>query len=246
MTRSPQILIVEHERAVRHGVCLHLELDGCACQAASDVTSALERGDLAGFDVVVCNLTAGLFEAQRLIDAVRGASGARYIPILMLATDATRAAAILGLEHGADGFLVKPFGFRELIASVRALLRTRCAGFVDDPSTNSWSAPGRVYVDGIDVDPARRRVRVDGRDVRLTEQEFQLLYVLAANAGRVLSRDALLTHIWGTTFVSTRSVDTLVKRVRRRLEAVAGHRSGIQAVRGIGYRFTSLQLSRSA
>jgi DNA-binding response OmpR family regulator len=246
MTRAPRILIVEHDHAVRHGVCLHLELEGCACESVPDTTSAVHRHDLGGFDLVVCNLTTGLLEAQRLIDAVRSAAGQDYVPILMLATDATRAAAIMGLEHGADGFLVKPFGFRELVASARALLRTQGAAPLGDPSTNGWNDRGRVYVDGVDVEPARRRVRVDGRDVRLTEQEFQLLYVLAANAGRVLSRDALLTHIWGTTFVSTRSVDTLVKRVRRRLEAAAGHRSGIQAVRGIGYRFASLQLSRSA
>lgn len=239
MARSPRILIVEPEHAVRHGLCLHLDLDGCACETVPDVTSALRRNDLGGFDLVVCNLTAGLFEAQRLIGAVRGASREGYIPILMLATDRTRAAAIVGLEHGADGFLVKPYGFRELMASVRALLRTRRPGFVDDPSTNAWSNPGRVYADGVDVDPARRRVRVDGRDVRLTEQEFQLLYVLAANAGQVLTRAALLSHVWGTTFVSVRSVDTLVKRVRRRLEAAAGHRSGIQAVRGVGYRFAA-------
>src|SRR5258708_33747079 len=163
-----------------------------------------------------------------------------------MATDATRASAIVGLEHGADGFLVKPFGFRELVASVRALLRTQQPGALDGSSTRMWSDRDRVYVDGIDVEPARRRVRVGGRDVRLTEQEFQLLYVLAANAGRVLSRDALLAHIWGATFVSTRSVDTLVKRLRRRLEAVAGRRSGIQAVRGVGYRFAVVELTRPA
>src|SRR2546423_5735359 len=109
MTRAPRILIVEPEHPVRHGLCLHLELDGCACSAVPDVTSAVQRDDLGTFDLVVCHLTAGLFDAQRIIDAIRAASGRGYIPILMLATDATRAAAIIGLEHGADGFLVKPF-----------------------------------------------------------------------------------------------------------------------------------------
>ena len=244
MTRSPRILVVEHDHAVRHGVCLHLELEGCACESVPDSASALRRDDLGRFDLVLYNLTAGLFEAQRLIDAVRNAAGQDYIPILMMATDATRAAAIVGLEHGADGFLVKPFGFRELVASVRALLRPQAGS--TGASTTRWNDRDRVYVDGIDVEPARRRVRVGGRDVRLTEQEFQLLYVLAANAGRVLSRDALLAHIWGTTFVSTRSVDTLVKRLRRRLETVAGRRGGIQAVRGVGYRFAMVELTRSA
>jgi len=246
MTRSPRILIIEHEHAMRHGLCLHLELDGCACETLSDVALALGSEELGDFDLVVCNLTVGLFEARRLIDAVRRAGSPGYIPILMLATDATRAAAIVGLEDGADGFLVKPFGFRELVASVRALLRTRRAGSGETSSVQSWNDPGRIYVDGIDVEPARRRVRVDGRDVRLTEQEFQLLYVLAANAGRVLSRAALLSHVWGSTFVSTRSVDTLVKRLRRRLESVGGRPSPIRAVRGVGYRFAAVELTRSA
>ena len=246
MSRPPRILIVEHEHAMRHGLSLHLELDGCACYSVPNVTSAIHREDLGSFDLVVCALTAGLFEAQHIIEAVRRASGATYVPILMIATDATRAAAIVGLEQGADGFLVKPFGFRELVASVRALLRTRPAGSAGDSPEASWTDPRRLYVEGLDVDPARRRVRVGGHDVRLTEQEFQLLYVLAANAGRVLTRRALLTHIWGRTFVSTRSVDALVKRVRRRLEAAAGAPTRIQAVRGVGYRFNAIELSRSA
>jgi two-component system response regulator RegX3 len=246
MNRPLRILIVEHDHAMRHGLSLHLELDGCACYSVPNVTSAIHRDDLGSFDLVVCGLTAGLFEAQHIIEAVRRASGATYVPILMIATNATRAAAIVGLEQGADGFLVKPFGFRELVASVRALLRTRPVGSAVDSPQAAWSDTRRLYVEGLDVDPARRRVRVDGHEVRLTEQEFQLLYVLAANAGRVLSRGALLTQIWGRTFVSTRSVDALVKRVRRRLEAAAGGPTRIQAVRGVGYRFNAIELSRSA
>jgi DNA-binding response OmpR family regulator len=246
MSRSPRILIVEHDHAMRHGLSLHLELDGCACYAVPNATTAIQRDDLGSFDLVVCGLTAGLFDAQPIIEAVRRASGDAYVAILLLATSATSAAAIVSLEQGADGFLVKPFGFRELVASVRALLRTRPAASVNDRYQTSWSDPGRLYVQGLDVDPARRRVRVEGRDVRLTEQEFQLLYVLAANAGRVLTRGALLTHIWGRTFVSTRSVDALVKRVRRRLEAAAGRPSRIQAIRGVGYRFNAMELYRSA
>jgi DNA-binding response OmpR family regulator len=180
MNRPLRILIVEHDHAMRHGLSLHLELDGCACYSVPNVTSAIHRDDLGSFDLVVCGLTAGLFEAQQIIEAVRRASGATYVPILMIATNATRAAAIVGLEQGADGFLVKPFGFRELVASVRALLRTRPAGSAVDSPQAAWSDPRRLYVEGLDVDPARRRVRVDGREVRLTEQEFQLLYVLAA------------------------------------------------------------------
>jgi DNA-binding response OmpR family regulator len=92
MSRAPRILIVEHDHAIRHGVCLHLELEGCVCEAVPDAAAALRRDDLGRFDLVLYNLTTGLFEAQRLIDAVRTAAGANYIPILMMATDATISA----------------------------------------------------------------------------------------------------------------------------------------------------------
>ena len=96
MNRSPRVLIVEHDHAMRHGVCLHLELDGCACYAVPNVTSAIHRDDLGSFDLVLCGLTAGLFEAQHIIDAVRRASGGTYVPILMLASIMTLSSRLCG------------------------------------------------------------------------------------------------------------------------------------------------------
>jgi DNA-binding response OmpR family regulator len=93
-------------------------------------------------------------------------------------------------------------------------------------------------VHGIEIDPARRRVRIDGRDVELTDQEFRLLHLLAAHAGIVFSREALLSKIWrGDTFVTVRSVDTLVKRLRRRIEPDPANPRYLVTVWGVGYKF---------
>jgi DNA-binding response OmpR family regulator len=103
------------------------------------------------------------------------------------------------------------------------------------------SPPIRVH--GVEIDPARRRVRIEGRDVDLTDQEFRLLYLLASHAGIVFSREALLSKIWrGDTFVTVRSVDTLVKRLRRRIESEPARPHFLLTVWGVGYKFADIQL----
>jgi DNA-binding response OmpR family regulator len=101
--------------------------------------------------------------------------------------------------------------------------------------------PGAISVHGIDIDPARRRVRIGGQDVELTDQEFRLLHLLATHAGIVFSREALLAKVWrGDTFVTVRSVDTLVKRLRRRIEADPAEPKYLLTVWGVGYKFADV------
>jgi len=141
------------------------------------------------------------------------------------------ADKVLGLESGADDYLTKPFGVREFIARVRALLRRR-------PSR----APGHaaaIVAGGLTVDPARRHARIADREIELTAHEFDLLYLLASNRGIVFSRDALLARVWkGETFVTDRSVDALVKRLRKKIEQDAASPAYILTVWGSGYKFT--------
>ena len=136
----------------------------------------------------------------------------------------------------------QPFGVRELVARARALLRrprrTVVAASLDADEAAS-GPPVRIH--GIDIDLARRRVRIDSRDVELTDQEFRLLHLLATHAGIVFSREALLTRIWrGDTYVTVRSVDTLVKRLRRRIEADPAHPRFLLTVWGVGYKFADV------
>ena len=162
------------------------------------------------------------------------------VPILMLTARREESDKVLGLESGADDYLTKPFGVRELVARVRALLRR------PRPSrlavTTAEDQAGRpVAVKGLTVDPARRHARMDGREIELTSHEFDLLYLLASHPGIVFSREALLRRVWGNdTFVTERSVDTLIKRLRRKIEDEATDPQLILTVWGTGYKFTDV------
>jgi DNA-binding response OmpR family regulator len=167
-------------------------------------------------------------------------------PVLMLTARREESDKVLGLESGADDYLTKPFGVRELVARVRALLRrtARRPSALEDPAREPGSDPASapvLRVRDLEIDPARRRVRVAGVDVDLTAQEFSLLHVLASHPGIVFSRDALLARVWkGETFVTDRSVDALVKRLRKKIEQDAASPVYILTVWGSGYKFTDV------
>jgi DNA-binding response OmpR family regulator len=173
---------------------------------------------------------------------VRGGRTNHDVPILMLTARRDESDKVAGLESGADDYLTKPFGVRELIARARALLRRprvpagAVAGAARPARGEDVGPPIRVH--GVEIDPARRRVRIEARDVDLTDQEFRLLSLLASHAGIVFSREALLSKIWrGDTFVTVRSVDTLVKRLRRRIERDPSRPRFLLTVWGVGYKF---------
>src|SRR6185295_13019639 len=137
-----------------------------------------------------------------LCRAIRNGRMNHDVPILMLTARRDESDKVVGLESGADDYLTKPFGVRELVARARALMRRpRQASAAAATASNGDELGPPVTIHGIDIDPSRRRVRVDGRDVDLTDQEFRLLYLLATHAGIVFSREALLAKIWrGDTF----------------------------------------------
>jgi DNA-binding response OmpR family regulator len=196
--------------------------------------------------------------------AIRQGTTNADVPILILTARREETDKVLGLESGADDYLTKPFGVRELVARVRALMRRRrpipapaapahasaagppaAAAAVRAGSLDvAGLAPGSdhaIVVHGVEIDPARRRVRIAGADVTLTNQEFHLLHLLATHPGIVFSREALLSRIWkNETFVTERSVDTLVKRVRRKIEDDAANRRLILTVWGVGYKFADV------
>src|SRR5205809_4524955 len=246
-TVTPRVLVVEDEPNIRELVCLHLGLEGYACDSLGDGREALKRTEAERFDLLVLDVMIPGLDGLTLCRAVRNGRTNRDVPILMLTARREESDKVVGLESGADDYLTKPFGVRELVARARALLRrprqqggdARVAADTPRDANGGVAPPIRIH--GIEIDPARRRVRIDGRDVELTDQEFRLLHLLATHAGIVFSREALLTKIWrGDTYVTVRSVDTLVKRLRRRIESDPAEPKHLLTVWGVGYKFADV------
>jgi two-component system OmpR family response regulator/two-component system alkaline phosphatase synthesis response regulator PhoP len=165
--------------------------------------------------------------------AIRRHGPNRDAPILMLTARREEADKVMGLDSGADDYLTKPFGVRELIARAAALMRRARAPIA---AGDGDSRP--VSLHGLELDPARRGVRVRGNDVEVTRQEFNLLYVLASSPGIVFTRERLLSRVWQEqSYVTGRSVDTLVKRLRKKIEVDPADPKLILTVWGDGYKF---------
>ncbi len=234
MTALPRVLVVEDEPHIRELVCLHLGLEGYTCEGVGDGKTALRRSETERFDLMVLDIMIPGLDGLSLCRAVRNGKTNHDVPILMLTARREESDKVLGLDSGADDYLTKPFGIRELMARVRALLRR---GHARRERAANGSAQGPVSYKHIEIDPARRRVLVAGREADLTFNEFELLYVLLSHPGIVFSREALLSRVWkDETFVTVRSVDTLVKRLRKKIEADPADPSVILTVWGAGYK----------
>jgi DNA-binding response OmpR family regulator len=224
------VLVVEDETNIRELVCLHLRLERLRCVEAADGSAGLKLAREQKFDLIVLDLMLPGLDGVSVCRAIRKESRNTAVPILMLTARREESDKVTGLDSGADDYLTKPFGIRELTARVRALLRR---------GHSAAAAPeGRpILYKHIEVDPSRRRVLIDGKDVELTTNEFQLLQVLLSSAGIVFSREALLQRVWkDEAFVTVRSVDTLVKRLRKKIERDPSEPSVILTVWGAGYK----------
>jgi len=235
------VLIIEDDEHIRDLIALHVGLEGHQTTGVADGHEALRRATSEPFDLVVLDLMLPGVDGITICRAIRRSGPNQDAPILMLTARREETDKVLGLESGADDYLAKPFGIRELIARVRALLRRPRASQI--AAAGEAAPPGErpVNVHGVEIDPARRRVRVRGTEVELTAQEFRLLHVLASHPGIVFSREALLSRVWpDETYVTPRSVDTLVKRLRRRVEQVPAEPELVLTVWGSGYKFADV------
>jgi DNA-binding response OmpR family regulator len=229
----PSVLVVEDEQNIRELVCLHLGLENYECIECADGESALKLARSRQFDLVILDVMLPGLDGVTVCRALRRDSENPDVPVLMLTARREESDKVVGLESGADDYLTKPFGVRELVARVRALLRRGPRPLV----TSAKEAAKPITYKHIEMDPARRRVRVGTADVELTSNEFQLLYVLLSSPGIVFSREALLSRVWkDETFVTVRSVDTLIKRLRKKIEQNPAEPEVILTVWGAGYK----------
>jgi len=239
-------LVVEDEPHIRDLVALHLRLDGWTVSTSGHGEDALRLMQAEPFDLIVLDLMLPGLDGLTILKALRREKLNGDVPVLLLTARREEVDKVLGLESGADDYLTKPFGVRELIARANALTRRPRAAAAQAQASapavtdGTTDAEPPVHLRNVTIDPARRRVTVDGRTIDLTSLEFDLLHLLASSPGIVFSRRALLSRVWkDETFVTDRSVDTLVKRLRRKIEVDPAHPQYIRTERGAGYLFDS-------
>ena len=220
----PRILLVEDEPALVRGLSDTLAANGLDVQVATDGQAGLDAALAGVADVLLLDVMLPAVNGYEICRAVR--RHGIEVPIIMLTAKGQERDVVLGLDLGADDYLVKPFRPAELLARVRALLRRR-------------PAPRPVCQFGdCEIDLAARRVRRQGSDVELTAKEYALLAFFAGHPGRALRRDLILDAVWGTSvFVTPRSIDRCVTTLRAKVEPNPREPIYIQTVRDIGYRF---------
>jgi DNA-binding response OmpR family regulator len=225
---KPTILVVDDEPSIREVVSIYLGRAGYRVLAAEDGQTALEVLEREPLDLVVLDLMLPEVDGLEITRRLR-AEG--EIPIIMLTARREEADRILGLEMGADDYVVKPFSPRELVSRVKAVLR-RTRG-----STTARGEQPLVFAE-LHIDPVTRLVEVDGEEKTLTAKEFDLLWVLARHPRQVFNRNQLLDLVWGMTeYIDPSTVTVHVRRLREKIETDPSNPRHIQTVWGVGYRF---------
>jgi DNA-binding response OmpR family regulator len=228
-------LIVEDESAIREIVRLHLSLAGFETEEVADGHAALNRLRTDRFDLVVLDVMLPGVDGVTVCRALRSGGPNQRAGVLMLTARDTELEKVIGLDSGADDYVTKPFGVREFMARVASVVR-RASGDLREPHGPS---AGIVTSADVTLDPDRRQTRVRGDLVKLTKQEFDILYLLASRRGIVFSRAALIAKVWGgDTYVTERTVDSVVSRLRRKVERDPDDPEMILTAWGVGYKFS--------
>src|SRR5439155_7008442 len=218
------VLIIEDERDVVDLLALNLRKAGFTTSIAADGAVGLEKARSEKPAFIIVDLMLPKMPGLEICKILKSDPGTRQIPIMMLTAKAEEIDRIVGLEFGADDYVTKPFSPREVILRIRAIMRRGDAKQEEE----------RLAVGPIMIDPARHEASVDGKRINLTSLEFKLLRTLVQRRGRVQARDRLLNDVWGyESIIDTRTVDTHVRRLRKKLGKAA---NVIESVRGVGYR----------
>lgn len=226
----PKILVVDDEPAVTDLLAYNLRKAGYAVLTAADGREALEAVHAFQPDLILLDL---MLPGVDGLEVCRELRKTRDVPIIMLTALGEEIDRVVGLELGADDYVTKPFSVRELLARIKAVLRRA------SQAREKTAEPGQTWrgAGGLRLEVERRQALVGETEVRLTQLEFDILHLLLANAGRVLTRERLIEQAWGYDFVGdTRAVDSAIKRLRAKLRAANAEADSIEAVRGVGYR----------
>ena len=225
---NQRVLIIEDDVDIAQLADLHLRADGYDVRLAAEGRLGLEEFER-GADLVLLDLGLPDMDGLEVCQVLRERDAS--LPILLMTARGEESDRVLGLELGADDYLTKPVGYRELVARVRAHLR-RVSALAEAPLD-----PGVVRVDELEVDPRRRRATSRGRDLGLTAREFDLLLLFASNQGIVFTRGELLEEVWGAAYSGyEHTVNSHINRLRGKLAAGGAGKELIETVWGVGYR----------
>lgn len=228
MSKSVHVLICDDSPAVHETISAYLREEGMAFSSAYSGTEALHMFRKIQPDLILLDLMMpGMFGT----DVCKEIRKSSQVPIIMLTARGEEMDRIIGLEIGADDYIVKPFSPREVVTRIKTILR-RVA-----PSENP-SERRRVFIhEGLRIDIDAYELSVDGSDIPATPKEIEILYLLATHAGKVMSREQILSSVWGYDYLGdTRAVDTHIKRLRKKLPENSPGWS-LKAVYGVGYKF---------
>lgn len=224
--RVSRILLVEDDDTVRETLALNLRSEGYEVHTAADGEAGLALARELSPDLVVLDVMLPQLDGLTVLRVLRRESS---VPVILLTARGTEADKIVGLETGADDYIVKPFSLGEFLARVRAALRRARAA--SPPTTELASGDLRL-------DLVSRRAWLGERELQLAPREFDLLAVLMRNRGAVLTRELLLAHVWGDDYIGDpRTVDVHIRWLRQKIEADPSQPQRIVTVRGVGYRF---------
>ena len=232
MNKQPRILICDDDPIVHQSLSLYLDNEDFQHDSAHDGKTALEMTHKEHYDLMLLDQMMPGMTGMEVCQAVRRES---QMPIIMLTARGEEIDRILGLEMGADDYIVKPFSPREVVSRIKAVLRRtqQSAGAQQDEQLTT------LKYGTLEIQPERYSVRVAGQSIACTPREVELLYLLASHPGRVFDREQILSRIWGYDFFGdTRTVDTHIKRLRQKLSCEEmGKAWDIIAVYGVGYKF---------
>lgn len=228
MFKISNILIVDDEKLLVKGLKRSLEQEGYNVLAAYDGAEAISTYHQATIDLVVLDI---MLPVMNGLDVCRELRKHTNIPIIMLTAKGEDVDKIVGLELGADDYMTKPFNTRELVARIKAVMRRTSHKSEEHKSPT-------ISVGVLEIDIPKRKVSSDGKDIDLTAKEFDVLYLLAQNPGRVFTRDNLLEAVWGIEYYGDlRTVDVHVRRLREKIEQDPKHPEYVLTKWGVGYYF---------
>jgi DNA-binding response OmpR family regulator len=225
---SIKILVVDDEVSVTELISYNLTKAHYDVLVAHDGETALKIARRSSPDLILLDLMLPKIDG---LDVCRELRKTSQVPIIMITARGEETDRVIGLELGADDYVTKPFSVRELLARIKAVLRR------NQPQGDAGGSPILIGPQGLELDEDTRTITIKGSEMEITRLEFDLIQYLMINAGRVLSREQLLSQAWGYDFVGgTRAVDSAVKRLRAKFRDLLPEVELIQTVRGIGYR----------